>query len=245
MTSDSIGFAPDWPLPSGVRAFQTVRAGGLSKGRWHSFNLGDHVGDDPVAVSANRDRLGGYVAGRPRWLRQVHGTDVCDLDADTAEAPEADASVSRATAQACVVMTADCLPVLLCDMDGTVVAAVHAGWRGLRAGVIETTVAKMAVPGPKITAWLGPAIGPAAFEVGTEVRSAFVEQDNSTAGFFAPASCGKWRADLYGLARLRLLRLGVSAVFGGGFCTSSDHERFFSYRRDGVTGRMASLIWRE
>jgi YfiH family protein len=247
MTIESFGFSPDWPLPPGVRALQTVRAGGVSEGPWCSFNLGDHVGDEPAAVAANRDRLGGCIAGRPRWLRQVHGTTVCDLDAGSVESPEADAAVSRGTAHACVVMTADCLPVLLCDQEGDVVAAAHAGWRGLQAGVIEAAVVAMAVPATRVTAWLGPAIGPATFEVGDEVRSAFVTHDVAADACFRAASAGKWLADLYGLARLRLMRLGVpaAAVFGGGFCTHSEAGRFFSYRRDGVTGRMASLIWRE
>lgn len=248
---------PDWELPPGVGALQTLRAGGESGGPWHGFNLGDHVGDDPAAVAANRARLLAALPVPPRWLRQVHGSAVCDLDCDPRAGPEADAAVTRERREACAVMTADCLPVLLCAADGSVVAAAHAGWRGLLGGVIEAAVRAMRVPRGGVRAWLGPAIGPAAFVVGDEVRAAFVAESADAAAAFAPAlpageeagehaaGGGRCLADLYALARLRLARVGVGDVAGGGACTFSDAARYYSYRRDGVSGRMASLIWRE
>jgi len=245
---------PDWELPPGVGALQTLRGGGVSSGSWRSFNLGEHVGDDPAAVAANRARLLAALPVRPRWLRQVHGTHVCELERvghDAASAPDADAAVSRGRREACVVMTADCLPLLLCAEDGSVVAAAHAGWRGLLAGVIEAAVSAMRVPRGGVRAWLGPAIGPADFEVGDEVRAAFVAESAAAAAAFAPVAgdgagdAGKYLADLCTLARQRLARVGVREVAGGTACTFSDAARYYSYRRDGVTGRMATLIWRE
>ena len=248
MTTDPAGeprwFEPDWPLPPGVRALQTMRCGGVSSGPWSGFNLGDHVGDDPAAVAANRAALAGYIGCNPRWLRQVHGTAVRDLDRRTTVVREADAALARQVGQVCVVMTADCLPVLLCADDGSVVGAVHAGWRGLLAGVIEAAIREMAAPGRHILAWLGPAIGPTAFEVGDEVRAAFVAADAAAAPCFHPSPGGRWLADLYRLARLRLAGSGVLNVAGGDECTLRDAARFYSYRRDGVTGRMATLIWK-
>ena len=236
---------PDWPAPARVGALVTTRCGGVSRGAFTGLNLGDHVGDDPAAVAANRDTVRQHVGGRPVWLSQVHGTRVVDAAEfiSVPNPPEADASFARRPGTACVVMTADCLPVLFCDDAGTVVAAAHAGWRGLQAGVLEATVAAMGVPAASMMAWLGPAIGPQAFEVGGEVRDAFMEDAPEAAEAFTPAANGKWLADIYLLARQRLARLGVTRVFGGGFCTVSETERFFSYRRDGQTGRMASLIW--
>ncbi|MBS1227321.1 MAG: pgeF [Proteobacteria bacterium] len=236
---------PDWPAPPNVRALQTTRQGGVSLPPYASFNLGNHVGDDRLAVAANRARLSEYLAGDPVWLEQVHGTRVVDAASCSPGDPpaQADASFSRAPGAICAVMTADCLPVLFCADDGSVVAAAHAGWRGLLAGVLEETIAAMAVSPGRLLAYLGPAIGPRAFEVGDEVRSAFVAADGATAAAFKPALPGKWLADLYLLARLRLAMQGVARVYGGAFCTASDADRFFSYRRDGQTGRMASLIW--
>jgi len=231
---------PDWPAPPRVRALSTTRAGGSGSGPYASFNLAAHVGDDPAVVAANRRLLDPGIA--PLWLQQVHGTRCVDVAA-SADGVEADASWSRSSALACAVLTADCLPVLLCDDAGTVVAAAHAGWRGLAAGVIEATVAAMAVPGARLMAWLGPAIGPTAFEVGDEVRAAFLRQDAAAATAFVPHGAGKWLCDLYALAARRLARLGVERVYGGGYCTFSEPERFFSYRRDGATGRMATLVW--
>jgi hypothetical protein len=233
---------PDWPAPANVRAWQTLRSGGCSASPWQSFNLGDHVGDDPEHVTSNRRKLTELLPAEPVWLRQVHGNLAVNA-AESAKNTEADAAYARRSDLVCVVMTADCLPVLFCDRAGTVVAAAHAGWRGLLGGVLENTLAAMQVPPGQVMAWLGPAIGPKNFEVGNEVYQAFVAQDSRSSGFFVSRPGGKWLADLYGLARLRLATAGVAAVFGGGFCTVSDTGRFFSYRRDGVTGRMASLIW--
>ena len=234
---------PDWPAPAGVRALSTTRAGGVSVAPYDSLNLGTHVGDDAENVTANRAQVRRIVPSEPAWLNQVHGTVVVDA-ASVAGVPDADASVSRTPGAVCVVMTADCLPVLLCDRAGTVVGAAHAGWRGLHGGVIEATVAAMQVAPADVIAWLGPAIGPTAFEVGDEVRAAFVAVDAIADAAFKPAGQpGKWLADIYLLARQRLAALGVTAVYGGDCCTVSESRRFFSYRRDGVTGRMASLVW--
>ncbi len=248
--ADGVCVVPDWPLPPGVRALQTTRRGGVSGGPWAGFNLGDHVGDDPAAVAANRAALARRLPAIPVWLAQVHGTAVAAIDemADRAAGmppPVADAAVACRAGRVCAVMTADCLPLLFCARDGSVVAAAHAGWRGLCAGVIEATVAAMAVPTAELTVWLGPAIGPQAFEVGGEVREAFVARDAAAASAFVRGEDGRWLADLYGLARQRLAVLGIVDVCGGGECTFADAGRYFSYRRDGVSGRMATLIWRE
>jgi hypothetical protein len=236
---------PDWALPAGVRALVTTREGGQSVAPYESFNLGAHVSDDRVAVVANRARLRGFLPVDPLWLNQVHGATVAD--ADMCEGvPEADAALARSSGRVCAVLTADCLPVLLCDDAATVVAAAHAGWRGLAAGVLENTVRRMGAPPHRVRAWLGPAIGPGAFEVGDEVRAAFVATDpEAAAAFVARTVAGKWLADLFLLARRRLRAAGVSRVSGGGVCTVSTPEQFYSYRRDRVTGRFASLIWLE
>lgn len=239
---------PNWPAPTTVRALTTTRGGGLSQGPYESLNLGDHVGDEPWRVAANRERLlaAAGLPAEPVWLEQVHGCDVCRLGAEAAPTPatrRADAAVATAPGVVCAVLTADCLPVLLCDQSGTCVAAVHAGWRGLLDGVIEAAVARMGCPPQALMAWLGPAIGPDNFEVGDEVRSAFCARSPAAAAAFRPSPAGRWLADLYALARGRLDGFGVKRVSGGDLCTLSDAERFFSYRRDGVTGRMATLIW--
>jgi hypothetical protein len=209
--------------------------------------MAGHVGDDAISVATNRQRLVEALSlpEMPHWLSQVHGTGVAVLDKGSIGLPEADAGMTREPGCVCVVLTADCLPVLFCDRAGTRVAAAHAGWRGLAAGVLESTVESLEVPGDELLAWLGPAIGPQSFEVGKEVYQAFVDQDPETARAFRPSvlSTDHWFADLYQLARLRLARVGVTAVSGGEFCTYSDTERFYSFRRDGETGRMASLIW--
>lgn len=234
---------PDWPAPARVRALVTTRGGGVSLPPYASLNLGDHVGDDPAAVAANRALLGRSLPAEPLWLSQVHGTAVADADRDP-PGSIADASVARRPGTVCAVLTADCLPVLLCDREGSVVGAAHAGWRGLCEGVLEAVVGAMGVEPERLLAWLGPAIGPAAFEVGDEVRAAFIARDPAAAGAFRPgATAGKWLADLYALARQRLAGCGVADVYGGGLCTVSDAGRFFSYRRDGATGRFASLVW--
>ena len=236
--------APAWPAPVNVRAWQTLRSGGCSPAPWDSFNLGDHVGDDAQRVASNRAALRAVLPGEPLWLQQVHGIVAVDADS-TANICAADAAFSRQPGRVCAVMTADCLPVLFCDQAGTVVAAAHAGWRGLVAGVLEATIGKMGVPAGQLLAWLGPAIGPRCFEVGDEVRAAFVAHDSLAAKAFCPHLEGKWLADIYTLARQRLQAAGVHAISGGDFCTVTEAQRFFSYRRDGVTGRMASLIWLE
>jgi len=235
---------PGWPAPSAVQAFTTTRAGGVSRGAYASFNLADHVGDAPGAVADNRrllrERL--QLPAEPAWLRQVHADHVVDAPS-VSGCPEADASYSRAPGVVCSVLTADCLPVLFCDRAATCVAAAHAGWRGLAGGILEQTVRAMQVEPAELLAWLGPAIGPNAFEVGTEVREAFLDPHPSAGTAFRRGEGDRWLADIYQLARIRLAAAGVGAVFGGGLCTWSDAQRFYSYRRDPVSGRMASLIW--
>lgn len=243
---------PEWPAPAVVQAVVTTRAGGVSPAPWDSLNLGTHVGDDPARVAENRARLEAALTaiapcGTPQWLNQVHGTVVVEAEPEAARrarfVPAADAVTTTVPGLPCVVMTADCLPVFFCDRAGTRVAVAHAGWRGLCDGVLEATVARFAVPSD-VLAWLGPAIGPAAFEVGEEVRAAFLAQDAGVASAFRPSPhAGRWLADIYALARARLAAVGVTAVSGGGLCTVTDREQFFSYRRDGQTGRMASVIW--
>ncbi len=235
---------PDWPSPARVRALVTTRAGGVSVGSFASMNLAMHVGDDPAAVAGNRQRLCAHLPAVPLWLTQVHGNRVVDA-ASATPGVEADATISRQPGVVCAVLTADCLPVLLCDEAGTVVAAAHAGWRGLAGGVVEAAVQAMSAPASRLLAWLGPAIGPRAFEVGAEVRAAFLSHSPEAAAAFVAKENGKWLADLYRLATLRLHALGVERVFGGGFCTFYEAGRFYSYRREQATGRMASLIWLE
>lgn len=233
---------PDWPAPPNVHAVSTTRAGGVSAGPYASMNLGLHVGDSPDAVLENRARLCAGLPAEPLWLDQVHGVEVRDAGCERGPV-RGDAAVAMRPDAVCGVMTADCLPVLLCDDAGSVVAAAHAGWRGLAAGVLEATVARMEVPPSVLIAWLGPAIGPRAFEVGEEVRRQFVDQEASAGRAFRAGRDGKWMADLFMLASARLERLGVTRVFGGTLCTYSDPQRFFSYRRDGTTGRMMSVVW--
>lgn len=237
--------SPDWPAPHPVRALQTTRSGGLSVAPYASLNLGTHVGDAPLSVARNRILLNTLLPSEPVWLEQVHGTTVVSADSASC-VPQADACIARRRGAVCVVMTADCLPVLLCDTQGTVVAAVHAGWRGMAAGVIEATVRAMHRDATQLMAWLGPAISQEAFEVGAEVREIFIQQNPaSAAAFVAQGASGKYHADLYALARLRLHQLGITQIYGGDRCTYRESEQFFSYRRDGVTGRMASFIWLE
>ena len=233
---------PEWLAPPRVRALQTLRGGGCSPTPWASLNLGDHVGDAPARVAANRARLRGLLPAEPVWLQQVHGSRVVDVGCTTGM-QEADAAFARQPGSVCAVMTADCLPVLFCDRAGSVVAAAHAGWRGLAAGVLEATVAAMKTPPDELLAWLGPAIGPRRFEVGGEVRAAFAGRDALAASAFQALGGDKWLADIYALARRRLTASGVTAIFGGERCTVEESAHFFSYRRDGVTGRMATLIW--
>ena len=232
-----------WPAPAAVRTLLTTRQGGVSQPPYDSFNLGTHVGDQPEAVAANREQLRLLLPDEPAWLNQVHGTNVVDAAEIGETLLDADASFSRQPGKVCVVMTADCLPVLLCDDAGSVVAAAHAGWRGLCDGVLEAAVSATAVAPATLMAWLGPAIGPDAIEVGAEVRAAFIACDPAAAAAFTDIGEGKYLADIYQLARQRLAAAGVSRVYGGDDCTVIERERFFSYRRDGITGRMASLIW--
>ena len=233
---------PDWPAPANVKALQSTRKGGASAEPYNSFNLGSHVGDNPLVVNRNRMQLANLMPSEPVWLNQVHGVTVVDAG-QAGCLPEADAIVSMYRGAVCVVMTADCLPVLLCDDKGSVVAAAHAGWRGLCDGVLEATVKEMKVPATTLLAWLGPAIGPAGFEVGEEVRAAFIAKQPEAEAAFVPGNPGKWLADIYQLARLRLYALGIQRIYGGDLCTLSDAERFYSYRRDGVTGRMGTFVW--
>lgn len=267
---------PDWPAPANVRTFQTTRLGGISAAPYASLNLGNHVGDAPLAVAGNRHLLNTLLPSEPVWLEQVHGTVVANADSgcDTLLAQPADCGSSRkadtyapidcgvpfgsfsancipqadaciARRGVCVVMTADCLPVLLCDKAGTVVGAAHAGWKGLAAGVIEATVAAMGVAPENLLVWLGPAISQAAFEVGVEVRAEFIKTDPQAASAFIPNEPGKYLADIYELARQRLNALGITRIYGGNRCTYTEKEQFFSYRRDGVTGRQGTFIWLE
>lgn len=237
---------PDWPAPKQVQALSTTRHGGVSTGKYASLNLARHVGDSLDLVLKNRELLVGALPMAPLWLDQVHGAVVVNA-ASTCPDAQADASVTHMAYRICTVMTADCLPVLLCDISGSAVAASHAGWRGLARGVLENTVQAMRVPCDAIMAWLGPAISQAAFEVGDNVRDAFVAQAPEAQAAFLPGKAeGKWQGDLYMLARQRLTAMGVTKIYGGDRCTFAESEDFFSARRDGLqTGRQASLIWLE
>lgn len=244
--ANSINFIqPNWTAPLHVKALQTTRTGGVSAPPYDSLNLGAHVNDDPVAVARNRQLLSFYLPTEPVWVNQVHGVEVIDA-ASSSCLQNADASFTTKPNVVCVTMTADCLPVLLCDKKGTVVAAVHAGWRGLCDGVIEAAVAKMQVPACEVLVWLGPAIGPNAFEVGNNVRQQFIAKDSQAGQAFRQHG-DKWLCNMYLIARQRLNALGVMEIYGASvnedFCTYSDDARFFSFRRDNVTGRMASMIW--
>lgn len=237
---------PDWNAPARVRAFVTTRHGGVSRGEFASMNIGTRSGDDPANVQANRRILRGHLPAEPRWMAQVHGVQVADLDRfGSDEVPTADAAVTRSPGRVAVVSTADCMPLFLCDVAGTRVAVAHAGWRGMAAGVIENTVRALGSDPSRTLAWMGPAIGPEAFEVGPEVRAQFVDADPAADSAFKPHRTGKYLADLYALARQRLARAGVTRVHGGGFCTFGDAENFFSYRRAQKSGRMGACIWME
>lgn len=237
--------SPDWPAPSRVRAFVTTRHGGVSTGPFADFNLGDHVGDDPAAVTENRRRLR-EMAGLPEepfWLQQVHGAEVVHVKPGIGHQQAADGAFATAPGTVCAVLTADCLPVLFTSRQGTVVAAAHAGWRGLAAGILETVVGRTGQDPADLLAWIGPGIGPDAFEVGPEVRQHFVESQPACEGYFMAGRGDRWLADLPGLARHRLRQAGVTKVYGGDRCTFTERETFFSHRRDGPCGRMATLIW--
>lgn len=236
---------PEWPAQARVKAAATLRTGGVSEGVFASFNLGAHVGDDASAVAENRRLLKAALGlpCEPTWLNQVHGTVVATAPNSSVSPSTADASVAFSAGAVCAVLTADCLPVLLCDRAGTRVGAAHAGWRGLVGGVLEETLKALGVPPSELLAWLGPAIEQDAFEVGPEVREQFVARDPNNGPAFQANARGRWQADIYQLARNELARLGVTSVHGGGFKCFADSERFFSYRRDQRTGRMATLVW--
>lgn len=238
---------PDWPAPAVVRAVATTRLGGSSPAPYDALNLGGHVDDEPDRVVANRAalRAAARLPEEPCWLAQVHGTQIVSVGAFS-RPPVADGVTADQPGLVCAVLTADCLPVLLCDRAGTRVAAIHAGWRGLAQGIIEAAVAdfgRAGIASVELLAWLGPAIGPAAYEVGPEVRAAFPAPGDATG--FAANAAGRWQCDLPGLARGRLRAAGLGLIYGGEHCTHSDARRFFSYRRDGRCGRQASLIWLE
>jgi YfiH family protein len=236
----------DWPAPVGVVAGTSLRTGGVSTGRYNSLNLGPHVGDESSNVAENRRRFleACDLPQEPVWLSQVHGTRVIIDPSAYGNPPRADAVLSRSAGAVCAVLTADCLPVLFASLDGTEVAAAHAGWRGLLDGVLEAAVSAMSAPPGRILAWLGPAISHQSFEVGPEVRERFCDRDAAAVAHFTENARGRWQADLYGLARQRLQTAGLRQVYGGGFCTYADPQRFFSYRRDGECGRMCSFVFR-
>jgi polyphenol oxidase len=249
---------PNWPAPKNVHALQTNRyaasgdgvKSGFSAAPYDSFNLGSHVGNNPIHVAQNRQLLSQFLPSEPVWLNQVHGINVVDA-ANTDCVPDADASFTSRKNVVCVTMTADCLPILVCDDAGTLVASIHAGWRSLCDGVIEATIKKLPAKPANLIAWLGPAIGPKAFEVGAEVREQFIQKDAKAELAFKKHANNqeqdKWLADIYQIATLRLHNLGITQIYGGGidqdFCTFTQKEQFYSYRRDGATGRMATLIW--
>ena len=237
---------PDWRAPARVRAFVTTRAGGVSPGEYASMNLGSRSGDAPENVARNRLIVREHLPAMPRWMAQVHGADVADLDMlDDAVVATADAAVTSSRGRVAAVLTADCMPLLLADVEGKRVGVAHAGWRGMAAGVIENAVEAMETDPARVLAWMGPAIGPGAFEVGPEVRDAFLDTDEGCAEAFAAHKPGKFLADLSALARRRLARAGVRDVRGGGFCTFTEAARFFSYRREQRSGRMGAFIWIE
>ena len=245
MLKNSDLIIPNWPAPANVKALQTTRVGGISHAPYNSLNLGSHVKDDPLHVAHNRQLLSQFLPSEPVWLNQVHGVNVVDA-AQTDCVQDADASFSTRKNVVCITMTADCLPILLCDTAGTLVASIHAGWRGLCDNVIEAAIAKLPVKPANLMAWLGPAIGPNAFEVGAEVRAQFIAQDGQAQAAFNPHG-DKFLCNIYQIATQRLNNCGINQIYGGGisadFCTHTQKEQFFSYRRDGITGRMATLIW--
>lgn len=244
MQQDCQWIVPEWPAPSRVRALSTLRGGGVSCAPYDTFNLAEHVGDDRHAVTVNRQRLitAAALPSMPLWLKQVHGAHTIHAG-EVAGTVSADACFTDRPAQVCAILTADCLPLLICDTQGRRVCALHAGWRGLVNGVVEAAVTALGMPGRDLMAWMGPAIGPDNFEVGDEVRTRFMSADRDSLHAFRPSPQGRWLADIYQLTRLRLERQGVGHIYGAKWCTVSDPERFYSYRRDGKTGRMASMIW--
>ncbi|WP_027159622.1 peptidoglycan editing factor PgeF [Methylobacter luteus] len=244
MNSNKHWLEPDWPAPGHVHAATTLRTGGVSSGGFASLNPATHVGDNVEAVRQNRQIIKAMLGlpAEPVWLEQIHSNKAIDA-AKSQSLEQADASYADKPGVVCAVLTADCLPLLVCNTGGNRIAAIHAGWRGLLSGVIGNTVAAMG--NQDLLVWLGPAIGPACFEVGAEVREAFIEKSAEFATAFKECGNGKWLADIYQLARVDLASLGIDRIYGGHFCTVTDHDRFYSYRRDKETGRMATLIWRD
>ncbi|WAK01949.1 peptidoglycan editing factor PgeF [Methylobacter sp. YRD-M1] len=244
MNSNKHWLEPDWPAPGHIHAATTLRTGGVSKGAFASLNPATHVGDDAETVRQNRQIIKTMLGlpAEPVWLEQIHSSIAVDAG-KTQSLVQADASYTDEAGVVCAVLTADCLPLLVCNTDGSRIAAIHAGWRGLLSGVIGNTVTAMG--NQDLLVWLGPAIGPACFEVGAEVREAFIEKSAEFAAVFKERGNGKWLADIYQLARSDLAALGIDSIYGGNLCTVTDHERFYSYRRDKETGRMATLIWRD
>jgi YfiH family protein len=246
MRLDPQWLVPDWPAPARVRAFVTTRAGGVSRGEYFSMNLGNRSGDEPADVERNRLIVRAHLPAQPRWMAQVHGADVADLDRlGDDDVPTADAATTGLPGRVGVVLTADCMPLFLCDEGAQRVGVAHAGWRGMAAGVIEKTVEALHADPARVMAWMGPTIGPSAFEVGAEVRAAFLAADADASAAFTQHKPDKYMADLYALARLRLRRAGVRRIHGGGFCTHGEADRFFSYRRAQESGRMGAFIWME
>ena len=246
MTAAALGWIePDWPVARHVRVLSTLRTGGVSEDPYASLNLAAHVGDHPGAVATNRRLLreSARLPGEPLWLEQVHGSAVVRHAGTVGAPPRADAAVAFGAGRVCAVMTADCLPVVLADGAGTRIGVAHAGWRGLLDGVLQAAIAALDLPAAQLVAWLGPAIGPAAFEVGPEVRGAYRSRVAGSDACFVPNDRGRYQADLYGLATRVLESAGVASVHGGGWCTHAEAGRFFSFRRDGTTGRMATLAW--
>jgi YfiH family protein len=237
-------FIPDWPVPSHIKSIQTLRLGGKSEGKYKSFNLATHVHDEINSVYLNRDLLLQYLPSSPYWLNQTHSPNVIELPSSSLNA---DASYTQHKNAVCAVQTADCLPLLMTNIEGTIVAAIHAGWRGLLNGIIENTIHKMNIPAKELLIWLGPAISQKHFEVGYEVKHGFCEKHQEAEKAFHKISDHKWLADIYHLAKIRFDVFGVDKIYGGNlldnYCTFSNPEDYFSYRRDGMTGRMASLIW--
>lgn len=239
---------PNWSAPAKIKAFSTTRNGGVSQAAFASLNLAHHVGDDAELVKKNRELLKTalQLPSEPFWISQVHGVNVVEIGIEKHSSPiTADASYTRQTNAVCVILTADCLPILICDRKATIVAAIHAGWRGLAAGVIEQTIKALNISGDQLLAWLGPAIGPDKYEVGEDVLEKFIAIDSQAEIAFKSSSSNRWLANMYLLAKQRLISCGITAIYGGDYCTHSDEKRFFSYRRDKLTGRMATGIWLE
>lgn len=235
---------PDWPAPSGIHAATTLRTGGVSLPPYQSLNPAAHVGDNIDSINKNRQRISDmlHLPTDPLWLEQIHSNQVIEVNANSMSGQIADAAYTKDSGVVCAVMTADCLPLLVCSSDAKTIAAIHAGWRGLLSGIIGNTLAAMNCDNYWV--WLGPAIGPNCFEVGPEVREAFIQKSAEFSNAFRSQKNGKWLADIYQLAKIELTGLGVTAIYGGNFCTVTDSQRFYSYRRDQQTGRMATLIWR-